>query len=71
MGRVGRGKRIPDGGLGGKVGGGDRIEQGAAFVVNREGCPEMRQYDRTGLVGEGVRGGEKIVEIGVGGHGVP
>src|SRR6476659_136577 len=71
MGRVGRGERIPDGGLGGEVGGGDRIEQGAAFVVNREGCPEMRQYDRTGPVGEGVRGGEKIVEIGVGGHGVP
>jgi hypothetical protein len=28
----------------------------------------MRQYDRTGLVGEGVRGGEQIVEIGVGGQ---
>ena len=71
MGRMGRGKRVPDGGLGGKIGGGDRIEKGAAFVVNREGCPEMRQYDRTGLVGEGVGGGKKIVEIGVGGHGVP
>jgi hypothetical protein len=71
MRRVGGAERIPDRGLGGKVGGSDRIEQGAAFVFNREACPEMRQYDRTGLVGEGVGGGEKIVVIGVGGHGVP
>ena len=71
MGRVGGGKRRPDGGLGGKVGGGDRIEQGAAFVVNRQRCPEMRQYDRTGMVGEGMGGCKEIVEIGVAGHGVP
>jgi hypothetical protein len=31
----------------------------------------MRQYDRAGLVCQGMGGGEKIVEIGAGGHGVP
>jgi hypothetical protein len=36
VGRVGCGKRRPDDGLGSEVGGGDRIEQGAAFVLNRE-----------------------------------
>ena len=30
----------------------------------------MRQYDRSGPVGESVGGGEKIVERGVSGHGV-
>ena len=46
------GKASADGGFGVAVGVGDRIEQIASFMVNRAACPEMRQYDRAGLVGQ-------------------
>ena len=69
--RVGLGDRLSDGGFGGDVGGSDRVEQGAAFMVNGEARPEMRQYDRTSTVGERVGGGEEGGEIGGAGHGVP
>ena len=51
MGRMGVGDCLSDGGLGGEVRRGDRIEQGASLMVNGEACAEMRQYDRTRPVG--------------------
>ena len=62
---------VSDGGLGGDVRGSDRVEQGAALMVNGEARPKMRQYDRTSTVGERVGGGEEGGEIGGAGHGVP
>src|SRR4029077_4570289 len=40
MRRVGVGNRVSDGGFGGNVRGGDRVEQDAALVVNGEARPE-------------------------------
>ena len=53
---VGIGFREPraDRGLSVAVGDRDGIEEIASFMVNREACPEMRQYDRPGPVGEAV-----------------
>ncbi len=50
---------IPNGGLGDAVGHRDGVKKIASFMVNRESCPEMRQNDRSCLVGESVGGGEK------------
>ncbi len=59
------GKRFSDRHFGGAVGGRHRIEEIASFMVNDEACPEMRQNNRAGPVGEGMRGGQKDVERGI------
>ena len=56
------GERFPDRHFGGAVGGRNRIEEIASFMVNDEACPEMRQNNRAGPVGEGMRGGQKDIE---------
>ena len=63
MGGIGGGDAFPDGIFGLAVGGRDRIEQIASFMVNSLICPEMRQYDRTGPVGKLVSGGEQRPEF--------
>ncbi len=63
VGWVGRGKSLPDGGFGATVGRGDRVEGAASFMVNFLLCPEMRQYDRTRLVGECLGRGEEGLEF--------
>ena len=62
--RTGVCQRFPNRGLRCTVGRGDRIEKIASFMVNREGCPEMRQNDRAGSVGQSVRSREKRLKFG-------
>ncbi len=59
VGRVGLGNSGTDRCFGGTVGRGHRIEDIASFMVNGTACPEMRQYDRAGLVGQGLGRGQK------------
>ncbi len=54
VGGIGLGQSLPDGGFSAAVGRGDRVEGSASFVVNFLFCPEMRQYDRTCNIGQGV-----------------
>jgi hypothetical protein len=69
VGGIDFGKRFPDRHFGGAVGGRNRIEEIASFVVNDEACPEMRQNNRASTVGEGMRGGQKGIERGFFGSG--
>ena len=61
---IGFGEASRDGGLGVAIGGGDGIEEIAAFMVNGLACPEMRQYDRPRAIGERVGRGQQGLKFG-------
>jgi hypothetical protein len=55
-----------DGALGADIGGGHRIEPIASLMVNRADRSEMRQYDLSSAIGEGMSSRQEMSKEGIG-----